>query len=619
MRKNKLLNKKQGFALFMVLLFMLIIALIGTVAITLSYISYQTSVAEARFYQAEKAANVCLLAATERVQSTGICEGEFTDDSFGLNLPGNGECKATLTPSGRICFIRTEGSSGFSTVYKTIIIQGFYGQGLYTVRGGVDATYRGGLLTGCDEANNCTVPAFIASSGTIDLGGTTPRFCPQTRNTGIWGNPPTFTNAGFFDLTRLFFNVNCFASNFYNEIYRCNYGLTDALRDSYGWVYRNGTQSYFFPYPNEQTSNNQTDFYFSPYGEPVINPQLLSDLNNPSQILSQPCTEEINNSAFNLSGVSIPSNCENYTIVFNNPVTISGTLSSQKPVTLFLLDGGVLDSVNGGILGNQTSLGEWNYKLNIYSKNLLQINNSLSNVRILTTSRITVPSGATITNSTIIQALINENQNNDNSSPQNLIADGTLRIWDSKIITRHIRFANRNLYAFRSLLYLYANACPNCIRHTSDLDQNPCYIGLRNDIEIYTYRCGWYGERRSAYVGMYSNGTYEDLTSLVINVNSIVYSDYIYIGGIYFGQDVNYLYSYSATIRGFLVRNFPPNLSLQIGFNDFTNFQFKLDAINSVRYDRSTGRGFWFVRKVECIRELPTPAYFTVITRMTTW
>lgn len=596
---------------------MLIIGLIGTVAITLSYISYQTTVAEARFYKAEKAANVCLLAAVERVQSTGLCNGEFTNSDFRLDLSGS--CKATLTPSGRICFIRAEGTSVFSTVYKTIIIQGFYGQGLYTVRGGVNATYSGGLLTGCDNENNCTVPAFIASSGTINLGLATPRFCPQTSNTGIWGNPPTFTNAGFFDLTRLFFNVNCFASNFYNETYRCNYGLTDALRDSYGRVYRSGIQPYIFPYPNEQTSNNQTDFYFNPYGEPVINPQLLSDLNNPSQILSQPCTNSTNSTNFNLSSISIPSDCGNYTIVFNRNVTIFGTLNSQKPVTLFLLRGGTLNSINGGILNNQTSLGEWNYRLNIYSNSPISINNSLSNVRILTISNATVSSETTITNSTIIQALSNENQNNQNPSPQNFIANGILYIWDSKIITRHIRFTNGDLYAFRTLLYLYANACPNCIRNTSDPAQNPCYQAYNIPNDPGTYRCGWYGYGHNAYVGMYSNGTYQDLTSLIINNNSIIYSPTIYIAGIYFGQDVNYLLSSGATIRGFLVRNFPPNLSLQISFNQYTNFQFKLDAINSIRYDRSTGKGFWFVRKVECIRELPTPAYFTVITRMTTW
>jgi len=619
MKREKALNKNKGFVLFIVLIFMLIISLIGTIAITLSYISYQTSVAEARFYQAEKAANICLVAATERVQSTGLCEQrEFTNEDFGLNILGS--CKATLTPSGRICFIRAEGTSGLSKVYKTIIIQGFYGAGLYTVRGGVNANYRGGLLTGCDEDNNCTVPAFIASSGTINLGYARPRFCPQTSNTGVWGNPPVYTNAGFVDLTRLFFNVNCFASNFYDENYRCNYGLTDALRDTYGWNYRSSNQPYFFPFPNEQSNNNSSDFYFSPYGEPVINPQLLSDLNNPTQILSQPCTNSTNSTNFDLSTLSIPDTCGNYTLIFSNTVTISGTLFSQKPVTLFLSNGGTLDSINGGTLNNQTSLGEWNYQLNIYSKNPITIKNNLSNVRILTTSNSTISDGATINNSTIIQALESETQNN-NFSPQNLIAEGTLHIWDSKIITRHIRFQNGDLYAFRSLLYLYANACPNCVRNTSDPDENPCINGSD------TYRCGWYGmyqtwwwwNGRNAYVGMYSNGTYQDLASLIINVNSIVSSGNIYIGGIYFGQDVNYLYSYGTTIRGFLVRNFPPNLSLQIGFNDNTDFRFKLDAINSIRYDQVTGKGFWIVRKVECIRELPSPAYFTVITRMTTW
>lgn len=174
------------------------------------------------------------------------------------------------------------------------------------------------------------------------------------------------------------------------------------------------------------------------------------------------------------------------------------------------------------------------------------------------------------------------------------------------------------LLIFRTLLYLYAHACPKCVRDKSDLNQNPCYTGSN------TYRCGWYGGNYNAYVGMYPNGTYvlsdgTSLTSLVINNNSIVRSSSFYIAGIYFGQDVNYLVGSISVIRGFLVRNFPSNLSLQISFTDNTNLQFKLDAINSLRYDPVSRRGFWFVRKVNCIREKPTPAYFSVITRMTTW
>ncbi|MBZ4681330.1 pilus assembly PilX N-terminal domain-containing protein [Thermodesulfobacterium sp.] len=625
--------KKRGFALVTALILCFVLSIIGTAAITLSYISYQTSIAEKNFYLAEKAANVCLLAAMDEINRTGFCSNqEFTNSGLGYTLPYGTTCKVTSTQSTNICFLRAEGQARNSRVFKTTIIQGFYGAGLYTVRGGVNANYRGGLLTGCDGENNCTVPAFIASSGTINLGSTTPRYCPQSSNTGIWGNPPTYTNAAFRDLVPLFFNVNCFASNFYDVNLRCNYGLTDALRDTYGWVYRNSNQGYFTPYPNTQTSNNATDFYFSSYGEPVINSVLRNDLQNYSS-LSGPCVFTSNANSYDLSSFcnnfynSNP-NCGNYTLVFTRrtsisltgslPLTCGSTDISYRWVTIFLPRRGSLNNVNGGLPVSQTSLGEWRYRLNIYSGGTLNISGSLDYVRILSNAQINVSSGVNIRNSTIIQALNSETENNNANSPQNFIGSGQINLYDSKIITRHIRFTNGNLYAFRTLLYLYAHACPNCVRNTSDPNQNPCYTGSNY------YRCGWYGGNYNAYVGMYQNGTYvlsdgTPLTSLVINNNSIVRSSSFYIAGIYFGQDVNYLVGSTSFIRGFLVRNLPSNLSLQIGFTDNTNFQFKLDAINSLRYDPLSRRGFWFVRKVNCIREKPTPAYFSVITRMTTW
>ncbi|QER42574.1 hypothetical protein F1847_07400 [Thermodesulfobacterium sp. TA1] len=626
--------KKKGFALVTALILCFVLSVIGTAAITLSYISYQTSMAEKNFYLAEKAANVCLLAAVDEINRTGFCGNqEYTASGLGYQLPYGTTCKVTSTQSTNICFLRAEGQARSSRVFKTTIIQGFYGAGLYTVRGGVSASYSGGLLTGCDAANNCTVPAFIASSGTINLGSATPRYCPQTSSTGIWGNPPTYTNAAFRDLVPLFFNVNCFASDFYNPNYRCNYGLTDALRDTYGWVYRNNNQTYFTPYPNDQPSNNATDFYFSPYGEPVINPTLKSDLSSPSSITSIPCSFINNSTSYNLnnfcSDYYYPNpTCGNYTIVFttSSTITLTGTLPSNcggtdissRWVTIFLPKGGTINNLNGNLPVSQTSLGEWRYRLNIYSGGPLTISNGLNFTRILTNATVNISSGITINNSTVIQVLNHETENNNANAPQNLINSRTTYFYDSKIISRHIRFVNNHFYAFRTLLYLYANACPNCVRNTSDPNQNPCYTGSNY------YRCGWYGGSYNAYIGMYGNGTYllpdrTPLTSIVINNNSIVRSSNFYIAGIYFGQDVNYLLGSVSVIRGFLVRNFPPNLSLRIGFNSNTNFQFKLDAINSLRYDPLSRRGFWFVRKVECIREKPTPAYFSIITRMTTW
>lgn len=348
-RKTEVRSRKEGFALVITLVLCFVILIIGTAAITLSYIAFQTTRAEKGYYLAEKAANTCLMLTVERVLNTGICEQrEVTNVDLGAELRGGVSCVARVTPSGRICFIRAEGRSGLSTVYKTTIIQGFYGAGLYTVRGGVDATYSGGLLTGCDSSTNCTVPAFITSRGTIGLGGVTPRFCPQTQQTGIWGTPPIYLNAGFVDLTRLFFNVNCFSSNWYNknENETCNYGLTDALVDTYGikdndpLVDKNATN---FPARYRYT-RGYYDFYFNlygdppdmvipnnnkTYGQPVMSRPLREFLANATSLSSTTCWTYNNTSniSFSLSSITPNPNCPRLYYIFNGTnTTLNGTL-----------------------------------------------------------------------------------------------------------------------------------------------------------------------------------------------------------------------------------------------------------------------------------------------------
>ena len=632
--------RKAGFALPTVLALSGIVGLMVVVGYFIANVSQITTFSTVRFQLAEEAADACLMRAIDEVNATGFCGNrDINNAELGINLGANTTCTVRFRQSGRICFLRSEGVNGNSRVHKTAILQSFFGMGLYTVRGGVNATYNGGILNGChhdaNPQNNCFVPAFITSAGTINL-NTTPRSCGTTppSGQGVFGTPPIFTNARFIDLVPLFFNVNCFASNFYRPAEACNYGLTDALVDTYSLRYR----------------DNQPDFTFSPHGEPVINQTLLNDLQSSATITQGPpnCRVTLPSNINNLNLNSLISilnpllggqagACTSVEIYTNASLTLTGT--PPIPITVYMRGDPTsttgttltLGGVNGTITGI-TNYGENVYSLRIYSARPVNISASSSRFRLLTTNVInTTANNLTITNATIIQALTNADQNNNPASPQNFIVSngtGTLTITDSKLITRQVRFGT--LHAHRDLFYVYANACPNCSRATNTASLDACRSDAR--------RCGWApgsgggslpSLTNDAFFGTDTNRNIYDtqgspLVSLLINNNSVVAGRQNFFGGIFFGQDVNYILSAggaASVVRGFLVRNFPVNLSLDISFGGGTDFQFRLDAINNLRYDpnRPGFPGFWFVRRVDCVRENPTPAYMSIITRMTSW
>ncbi|MEM0143915.1 MAG: hypothetical protein QXU98_09770 [Candidatus Parvarchaeota archaeon] len=614
--------RNRGFSLVTVVVLSSIVVMLVMAGLYISQISFMNTTSEATYYRAQKAADACLLAAVDRVNSTGFCGNQtLTNSDLGINLNGS-SCQVSFYQSTRICFLDATGTYNNINVYENSIIQAFYGVGLYTVRGGVNATYNGGFLSGCDytsTSNSCFVPAFIASSGNVNLNGINPQFCPssgsQENSYGIYGNPPIYTNAPFSDLVPLFFNVNCFGSNFFDSIDSCNYGLTDAL-----------TTTYAIPY------DGSPDFTFDSYGQPIINQNLLNFLYQlPNITQSGPnCQYTVSSqSNLNLSNLSFlpptisPSSCNTLTLYITNTNSVYGTPSI--PITIYANAPLNLNGISGNILG-VNNYGENQYNLYIYSIAPINISNGFQNARILTTNQVNDVDGSNITNATIIQALQTSNQNNNPNSPQNFIVQngqGSLQITNSKVITRQIRF--ENLYAYRDLAYLYANACPACSRASSNSSINACYNDGR--------RCAWadgvgqnYYLQNSAYFGIDPNGNIQSangnpLVSLLINNNSVVAAYSNNFGGIYFGQDVNYIYGSNATVEGFLVRNFPPNLSLNIGFNPSTYFQFNLNAINSLAYNsnRPNFPGFWFVKTVDCLKEPPTPAYMSVLTKMIVW
>ncbi|RMH80865.1 MAG: hypothetical protein D6674_02170 [Acidobacteria bacterium] len=618
--------RKRGFALPTVIALSGIIALIITAGYTVTNIAQRTTLSTVNFQLAKEASNACIMRATDEVQATGFCgDRRLNNQQLGIQLTG-GTCEVEFRQSGRICFLRSVGRFGNSEVYTTSMIQSFFGVGLYTVRGGVDASYTGGLLTGCyyEQSGNCFVPAFIASSGTISLGSANPQSCPTNQtnpNTGVWGTPPTFTNAQFRDLVPLFFNVECFASNYYRAGERCRYGLTDALVDTYALQYRDG----------------RPDFTFSQHGEPVINQALLSDIRSTASITPQgppncrlqvPTTPA--NANINLSNLLtlldnlIPggASCQRVELYLDQSTTIAGTPPIPTVVYLRNPAGQSRTLTLAGVIGSPTvqpttSFGEFIYRLVIYSGGNVNVTANSLRFRLLTTGTINVTTGLTLSEASIFQVLENDTQNNNPASPQNMIVGngtGTLNITDSKLITRQVRFGILN--AHRDLFFVYAHACPNCSRDSNLGSVNAC----QNDIR----RCGWAGGtgtrpsmQNDAFFGTDANRNIQDATgrplvSLLINNNSVVAGRQNFFGGIYFGQDVNYILRTSGqpnVVRGFLIRNFPANLSLSIGFDSAIDFRFRLDAINNIRYDQSRQGfpGFWFVRRVDCVREIQHP------------
>jgi len=104
--------------------------------------------------------------------------------------------------------IRSEVTSGNAKAVLVAVTQVFYGIGTYTVKGQVNANIYGGLVSGCDSDNDCSIPGFIAS-GPISV-NTIQRKCSQTGSSGVYGIPPTKPNVKFYDLVPLAFNANCF-------------------------------------------------------------------------------------------------------------------------------------------------------------------------------------------------------------------------------------------------------------------------------------------------------------------------------------------------------------------------------------------------------------------------
>ena len=193
------------------------------------------------------------------------------------------------------------------------------------------------------------------------------------------------------------------------------------------------------------------------------------------------------------------------------------------------------------------------------------------------------------------------------------MASGNITVDNVNIFARKLRFYadNRTVRILNSLVYVYAYACPNCSRATSNSSLNACSGDSR--------WCGWDGDGISLNIGRASDGTAKPV--LFISNNTTVRATNpngtVYIWGTWYGEDVTYLSWEGDTtqdFRGFLIRNFPPTLSLNI---NISSSDFKMNFSKSMIDTISTK--YRFFREVECVRDPLMPKAQLVQTRMNSY
>ena len=127
-------------------------------------------------------------------------------------------------------------------------------------------------------------------------------------------------------------------------------------------------------------------------------------------------------------------------------------------------------------------------------------------------------------------------------------------------------------------------------------------------------------EQLSLNIGRASDGTARPV--LFISNNTTVRTTNpngtVYIWGTWYGEDVTYLSWSPSTLfhdfRGFLIRNFPPTLSLTI---NISSSNFKMNFSKPI-IDTISNR-YRFFREVECVRDPLMPKAQLLQTRMTSY
>ncbi|RKX58849.1 MAG: hypothetical protein DRP29_05765 [Thermodesulfobacteriota bacterium] len=182
----KKINKNKGYVLLIVIILSAAIALIGAGLAVMNKLSFLSTRANVTFNKVQKAAHYGIMEATRRiVENGGLCEEGIVENTINVN---GVSVKITTSRRGLVCFIRSEATLGNAKAVLVSTIQGFYGIGTYTVKGQVNTNIYGGLVSGCDSDNNCSIPGFIAS-GPINV-TTQTGSCSEAGSSGVFGTPP---------------------------------------------------------------------------------------------------------------------------------------------------------------------------------------------------------------------------------------------------------------------------------------------------------------------------------------------------------------------------------------------------------------------------------------------
>lgn len=609
----------KGFSLVLVLFLSLIVFTIAGAGIYIATIGSKSTHADKRSNLAEKSANAGLLKAVDDVNKRGFCQ----DDSLTGSL-GTAEYSVKVRRSGRNCFIRSTGTVGPAKVVRSSIIQSYYGVGVYTVRGSVSASIGSGArLSGCDRSVSptCFVPAFIAS-GTVST-SLPQRTCVQDGGgDGLYGNPALLPGVRFTDLIPLFFNVNCFNTH---AVSGCDLGLLDVFEGEYG---------------RNPVDNSQDVAFGNQWGVPVVTIAPLPSVPN-----SPSCTFPTNPAMGGSQTINLSTTLTGCSeIIIRNSVsdiTIQGARGGSR-VRVYL-DGNATTPIVSGASNLTLYTTRTNRSLTVsnssdfrvYTQNASTFNNTNSNFVLYTTntttlngtvgtsnqnvppftitsnSTVTAGAGASLTRGTIRTGPASVNDTNSVSAPQNFQTNGNVTLDNVNLFARRLSFANNStVYILDSLVYVYAYACPNCSRTTNTSSLNACDGDTR--------WCGWYGSGVRLNVGRDSAGNARP--TLFITNNTTVRADSasgtVYIWGAFVGEDVTYLRWSGGTdrnYRGFLVRNFPYDLTLTINMGDDTAMAFSQPVLNDLS-DR-----YWFFRRVECVRDDVSPWTQMIQTRMTAY
>lgn len=621
----------SGFTLVVVLILSLAIMLLGATAMYLAAVNFKTTAADMKYNHAEKASNLGLLNIFDEINRTGTggrsrsISGKLTNASYVAGVDYGGT---------NLWFLSSEGSLDKARVVKTAMFQGYHGAGLYTVRGTVNASLGfGSRLSGCDASveTDCFIPAFIAS-GTISTGPDERKSCTaggaaDGRSAGLFG-APAILNMDQGDLSRIFFKVDCFNKHANTD---CNISLLDCLENDYGTNPIDQSKDFSFM----QNDNK--------WGIPVVSiPELPSLPSGGSCVFpaSVPptsglflnladhlttCREIVLNSAASTITIRGDGNRNGVPVkIFTNGNSnqpkfdgasnfIFYTTKNDREVT-------VSNSSNFAIYStNDVILKDTNHSFTLYTSGVTTLSGTVSGTaenpfRIVSVNKVaTGAAGISLTNGSIVTGPVDVLTANDVAAPQNIEAQGNVTIENVNIVARSLRFAPKStVRILDSLVYVYAYACPNCSRAAGDFSLNACR-------ETDNRWCGWYGEGINLNIGRAADGVPKPVLFLSNNstVRTVEPAGTAYIWGVWYGEDVTYLSwekAPSQNLNGFVVRNFPPELTLEVTISGSGfSMNFSKPMMDSVA-DK-----YRFFRKVECVRDPLTPKAQLIQTQMTSY